>query len=857
VQSQELFRSNKWLSQTIRTKSLDKNSYGYQAFSYMAINQGKHIDQVFIDWQSNLLTTVVRTNVEQVTVFVKVFNSKANGFVKFHDFTIDTLLLPSVLNGTVDLYSGANKVASAPVSTLYNGGYISFELQESAEKVRAEFKLSELEYTLEDFEKLIWWGTLLNYYYSYHQILEQTVSKVQNENIGRNNNPSEVFLTWHILNRVNNYVEHHDFYNKLHLGISDPKGLNEFYKKSLRLERRYLTLSEQLLDSEKKGSISDKHTFCEDFAFLSKTYLNQSEVYQPSMALGYYEMLKIFPDSLEMKMIDKESRFYDVFNKLGDGSTFQMIYDHYIELANFTFAAGKDVATLDILRNASLFSNYFQQVQDSPQYKFLFTETLETLLGSYLKVAIMSYKAGNFDMAEDYSAKAIEIFNNSNVEIADIQLSPGAFANYNRQQIDLVNNFLKDKKYKQSIKLLNNASTIIKLSNNQIEKGRLDSAFTIAHTGIYNNMLDSIAMLPEMKNTDDKLKVLEFSQKYAEKHSPYVITDNAAAFKLANSLFIEFYRKGEDLLVEEKADEALKNLLKAKYINESYFHSTDAELDTLIYNATVPVILDLIKQAEFETWANRMDKAKELRNRAKNMQITYKQENQSELVEAFVQLSTKMNNRACVSNQQNINSKAQIIQNRIASGKIDDAIQEFKKIDLLIQDSKTCNLNRSGLDEIIQKNEDLFYYKNKKNELEIMYFANQYEELISQYILLSEFYNQKNLSRYKFENPSLYSYIENKSNPQLTVIAANYFSENSEYSVAFTFLQLLKKQHVLAKTTKELQEKIGAGLGKDKKNGLATLDAEGITKGDDWYKYFRTAYSGGLMGKLLFLTGHN
>lgn len=823
----------------------------------MGINQGKHIGQVYIEWQSNLLTTVVRTDDEQVTVFVKVFNSKADGFVKFRDFTIDTLLMPSVLNGTVELYSGANKVASAPISTLYNGGYISFELPETNDKIRAEFSLSNLEYTREDYEKLIWWGTLINYYYSYSQILEQTVDQVQKENIGRNNEPSEVFLTWHKINRVNNYVKHHDFNNKLRLENADPKGLNDNYKKSERLERRYLTLSGQLLDSDKKGAISDKHAFCENYVFISKDYLSQSENYQPNMALGYYELVRIFPDSLEMKMIAGEAAFYDVFNKLGDGSTFQQVYDNYIELANLTFAAGKDVATLDILRNASLFSNNFQQVQVSSQYEFLFTETLETLLGSYLKVAIMSYKAGNFDMAEDYSAKALEIFNSSSKEIANIQLSPGAFTNYNRQQIDLANSFLKDKKYRQSIKLLNNASKIIELSNNQSETGMLDSAYTVAYTGLYNIMLDSIAMLPEMKNTDEKLQALEFSQKYAERHSPYVITDNATANKLASSLFTEFYKNGEDLLVEDKADEALKNLLKAKYINESYFHSSDAELDTLIYNATVPVILDLIKQAEFETWANRMGKAEELRIRAKDMQIAYKQENQPELVAAFAQLNSKMNNRVCVSAQQNIDSKVQVIQNRISAGKPQEAWQEYTKLETIIAESENCQLDRSGLDATLKKNENFFNYQKEISQLEQLYISEQYSQLIELYIRLSDFFSEKNLSQYKLDKPSLLHYVEKKSNPDLTTLAADYFISKNEFIAAFSYLQLLKKEHVPAKSTKEMQEKIGQGLAKEnKKEGTEKFDAESLTKNDDWYKYFRSAYSGGIMGKLLFLTGN-
>ena len=96
-----------------------------------------------------------------------------------------------------------------------------------------------------------------------------------------------------------------------------------------------------------------------------------------------------------------------------------------------------------------------------------------------------------------------------------------------------------------------------------------------------------------------------------------------------------------------------------------------------------------------------------------------------------------------------------------------------------------------------------------------------------------------------------------KSNVGFTTAAAEYFVEKSEYASAFTYLQLLKKEHVSSKSTKDLQSKIGEGLAKENKlEGSKKFDADSVTKGDAWYKYFRSAYSGGLMGKLLFLTGH-
>jgi hypothetical protein len=240
------------------------------------------------------------------------------------------------------------------------------------------------------------------------------------------------------------------------------------------------------------------------------------------------------------------------------------------------------------------------------------------------------------------------------------------------------------------------------------------------------------------------------------------------------------------------------------------------------------------------------------------MQIDYNQENQPELVAAFAQLNSKMDNRVCVTAQQNLDSKVQIIQNRFSTEKPEEAWKEYVKLETIIAESENCQLDRSKLDAILIKNESFFQYQKEINQLDEMYLSKQYLQLIQQSIKLSNFFTEKNLVKYNLEEPALLQYVEKKSNPDLTTVAADYFISNSEFFVAFSYLKLLKKQHVTAKSTKELQEKIGVGLAKEnKKEGSEKFDADSITRNDDWYKYFRSAYSGGIMGKLLFLTGHN
>ena len=88
-------------------------------------------------------------------------------------------------------------------------------------------------------------------------------------------------------------------------------------------------------------------------------------------------------------------------------------------------------------------------------------------------------------------------------------------------------------------------------------------------------------------------------------------------------------------------------------------------LDSLIYEATIPVILDLTKKATFETWANRMEEANDLYHEALALQQKYNQVDNQEINIALVALNEKMDNRVCVNLDNKIFELQKIVENRL------------------------------------------------------------------------------------------------------------------------------------------------------------------------------------------------
>jgi hypothetical protein len=405
---------------------------------------------------------------------------------------------------------------------------------------------------------------------------------------------------------------------------------------------------------------------------------------------------------------------------------------------------------------------------------------------------------------------------------------------------------LKDKKYRSAITLLDNASEIYSLKFSEPQANTLDSAYQIAYNGLYSILLDSIVNLPENRNPDDKLKSLEYARKYAEAYQKYIdFSYYSEAGEIAGNLFNSYYSDGNYLLSQAKAEDALKSLLKAKYINETYFHASDVQLDSLIYNTTVPVILDMIEKARFETWANRLNKAEEIYNQAKNLQIAYQQLDQPELVVAFEELRSLIDNRICTSVQFTVNDKTKIIQNRLNAKKYSEAYTEYKKTESLLRKYDNCQLDLIDYNQLLDNNLNLFNYLNQKLYAENLLSENKFDRAIEQFLVSTGYFSLVDQEAYSISYPSLKQFVEEKNKVELTRAAAEYYISNSDFQSAFTFLTILKKQKVPAKSTKDLQQSIGEGMAKSRKNNNENkINADIFTGGDEWFKYFKYAYQG-------------
>jgi len=840
---QSVVQSVSYIDEKIKAESFNRNTYGYKIFSSLALNNVKGLAWTYINFQGRVL---IQTDLSDNHLFAysKLIDYKMSGEDHFRDFPVDSMLVPAALSGTLRFTDDKEVNIEIPVEMLLSGGVIDLTginvSLDSIAKLKARIKVEKFVYSKEQWEVFEQRSRLINYYYAYSKILDGLVEKYTVNGINRDQSSSEVFLAWHEIQRVNNYIRSHDFNEKLYLQNRDPLGFSVKYEQSERLEKRANTLFNQVLALQSKSSLSAKNKFAFLFSRLSVNYKTLSEKEQPYIASGFEEVVRIFPTKKEFKRLEQSASFYDVFSKIDTVNTLQAIYNNFLKLSIEANESEKYVFSLDLLYNAALISNKFTGVEKSNKQNQIYAQTLDGLLASYLQVSIMAYNTGSFDMADKYYEKAMEIYNLHQSNLEGESLSEDSFLNFIEQQVDLAYGYLGDHKFRDGLRLVDRANIISADYKLNYSESQIDSAYRIGYLGIYREKIDSIGNLIENTKIEQAVAALEAAASFSEEKGNYINGNGDDSLIMhAQSLFDIYFKRGKRLFSSDNPEEALFAFLDAQSINETYLGRNYPELDSLIYNATVPVILEMIKKAEFETWANRMENALSLQQQALAMQQKYEQTDNEELNEAFSTLQQKIDNRSCVNLENKLFELRRKAENRIKSKKYSEADDFLTEAFVLINSNPTCEPDAEKLEILKENYQPAFDFYHQMGAIEISYSTGNYTTSIEKYVKLEQFYQKKNLKNFGIEELDLHKFVKEKESVDLATASAEYCIRQKKYKEAFYYLNILKGLGVKPKSTKSLQSTIGSGIAK---SSPYLEPVKEYTKSDKWYRYFRKAY---------------
>jgi hypothetical protein len=197
--------------------------------------------------------------------------------------------------------------------------------------------------------------------------------------------------------------------------------------------------------------------------------------------------------------------------------------------------------------------------------------------------------------------------------------------------------------------------------------------------------------------------------------------------------------------------------------------------------------------------------------------------------------------RKCVDMNYRVNNLNTLVVNRVQSRKFDLAARFLQQADSIIRTYPDCNIDGAETRKLEKKYAALFDFLPHSKKVEQYKNERKNDSVIKQYVVLQHIYTKNKLQQFGVDEPLLYAYVESTGNSDLYHEAALHFVQKKDFMEAFRFLDLLKKQHLPARETKELQQLIGNGIGiMEREQVVENLLPESV-QSDKWFRVFQQA----------------
>ena len=849
VRSQDVYQTVLYTENIINASSQPGGSYGYRIFLTLAQDNVKNLDNVYLKLNGKVLLRNDETEKGHTVVYLKFVPEKPEGETYYRDFNIDSLLIPSAFKGVLSITQKNGKIVDYPLEMLLSGGVVDMGTIKPAinadGELQATIRITRFIYSHQTYQEFLDAIDLVNNYYAYNEILNRLLKRYQQTGINRSKETSQLFVAWHEITRINDYIHSYHFTDNLLLAQHDPLNFLPKYEKLKRLGRRASTLRKTVLQSGKSTRLAEKEQFALKYTGLSAIYSNLSGQYQPYIATGFGQVVRIFPGNRDMEAIAEEAAFYDVFTNIDQPSTPQMIYNNFIDLASLTYKNRRYVSALDFIYNAKVVEDYFDEIKRSPEFEELYMKTLDGVLRSYLDIAVIAYQRGSYTLADHYYRKAENAYDFYQDLQYGTRMPTDAFLMFIEKQVELSYGLLESRKYYEAVAMLDKASEISFSKNIITDSVAFDSAYSIGYQGIYGLKLDSLSMKIQNGNAKSALSELDEIYDYSVNHNHYINGNGDSKFlELAEIFYKIYYDQGIMLMESPRKEDALMALLEAQTIKDKYLHREDNTLDSLIDNATVPVILDMARKAEFEVWANRTENAERMYSEIVTMQQKYHQQDNQQVNEAVKTLREKIDNRNCVTASNQCFALSRQVKTRIKYHNYEEAKQLVDKAYQIIENNPGCRIDQSDFDLYRKKYKKVFTYLGIKYAARESLDSGKYDRAVEEFIRLENYYSDNHLENYKLEPVRLDDVINSVNLPALTDAACKYYIGQKDYRQAFEYLSLLKDQKVPPKNVKDLQVLLGNLLARNDSaaNGNPRTLVREYTGGEKWFRYFRMAY---------------
>ena len=843
--SQEYFKSNTIIKENITHTNLTDDGFGKKIFSLLGYENNIDVHNISLQAKARTFIRISRDLDNIITAKVSITKVNIEGSVTLRDFNVDSLLWPSGFIATLNIVDGINKSNEIQIAGPVSGKLIKINVNDYVSprvgEINATITNIQFNYDKSKLVHLQELAETIGYYYSYEKLLDALVVNYTNHIVTNNHSLEQVFIGKIEIDRVNEYYTSHNFSSTLNLENHDPINLLKLTKKINRLSKRAETLFNQQI-SNKNPDILNPSLFCRYYCELSFLYLAEAELLQPDDASGFREIAGINPTINAKNDLSLITVYFSQNNSVKPSRLYQCIANGFVNMAKEVSAEDNYTDALLLLNNSLIVQNW-SGISKTEEFNSVVLTALDGVSSSYLRVGNVALTANNLDLASQYLQKADYVLKSNRKLINYNKLPDSAFKNYLQLQYEITMKYIGFGKYETALNRLSTTRSICSSINNSIGCKLIDTSICMAHEGKLNYLLDIMDEMIIDGQYPDAYQQFLISERYKDENSCYLLVKNERFEDISYSLFLELLQRGEILIDAQQPRIALDNLLKARVIQQTLTKDI-INIDRLIQLAAEPLINNLIEEAEYHTWANRMHQADSLYKKIIELNETYFLNNNDQISKAINDLHDKLLQRECISHEIKYSDVIRKINILIKNN-------QFSKLGKLLDEAEEyatshpkCNIQLNEVQELRNEYNPVLTYFELYDAVSKKLFNQSHNEVIDMYVNLIEYYNYNNIFHYNIFLPSIEEFITMQKLTALTKATAKYYLERNILEISLQYIWMFKDQNgsskSIAQITKELAKKLAIRDSELKKPAKESLLE--YTSGDSWFSHFKTSY---------------
>ena len=717
----------------------------------------------------------------------KVVPKQTTGCPLFHDFRIDTLLIPTRLTAVIRVYRNQKLLDSLTQTITLGRQQVLLPVSEKMPlaSLYVTFDIIGADYTQGDYQRLVQTTDEINAYYGYRRMIKELPQILQKTN-EIHPEAGALFYNYAALSRMAGHMASHHFMQRLHLNKKDPLHFRRAYAAVLRKQTRMKTLTEEALKTTKPVPAMQKVDFARQYAGLSMKAVDLSEQYQPYIAGSFREYARIFPHAPEIKAIRLFAGYFDKNDKNGQATLTQEIYKDFVDAAAYYSRRQGYVSALDMLANAARFEQNFPEVRRIDVFDTLLINARDGLAASYLKVAALAMHRHNRLLADRYLKKAFE-----SLKIYDTVISPPAskacYRRFSKGMRLMAVESRNKQQYGRAVFFLENAKKACPA----------DSGIDALHRAVCRDFLQSKSIYFQQLINEKPVSVaydslMAFSGIFHKLcHDSLHVRQGSALNYPANMVFQELLAKAQRFQQDSRALQAMHYLDLARRLQHRLLMPPSETLDSLTKLTAIPYILSVIRPADMDIWQKNFAKADSIYQRSLLLARQYGVQDNPAIQQAVGALRKKIDATGCRWRLGQARLLLEKAGSDIAAYRIDEAKSRYLRAKKLYALTFACRHGNTETDSIISVYEKLFRFTEAYHNFTQQLFNEGFGKVLPQFVKLETFYRQQHIHRFGLPFTGIYDFVKNQHSEGVALEAIRYFIEKRQFKTALRYLLLL------------------------------------------------------------------